>query len=50
MELLEKKQVMRELLKERRRTEVEGVKDTVAAEGRVFSEGSSCVSKLQSGG
>ena len=33
--LLEKKQAMKELLKERRRTEVEGWRDTATAEGGV---------------
>ena len=44
------KQEKKELLKQRRKTKVEGWKNTVAAEEWGYAEGSSWVSKLRSGG
>ena len=49
IDLLEKMQAMRELLKERRSTQVEAWTDTAVA-GRGHSDGSSWVSKLRNGG
>ena len=49
IDLLEKKQVMKEMLKERRSTEVEEWRDTVVA-GSGHSDGSCWVSKLRNGG
>ena len=46
VELLEKKQAMKELLKEKRRTKVEGWRDTLAVEDGTYSKDSNAEGDL----